>query len=326
MTAEASGPLAEAVPRAAAGPRPGRRALHGFGAAVALVALLPFAMILAISLGETVEGAAWRWALTLAQYERLFVGGLWPESVSFVHLQRLWFSIYFAAIGAVLAMATAFPFVYLLTRLSRGAQAAWLVFVLASLSLSEVFVVMGWDILLSNRSGLPMVARETGLTDWLIRTGWFDVLRERGLATPRDLRFKPSDFATTLTMAYLVWPYAVVLLYAPVSRLDPAMTEAARTMGAGPLTVVRTVVLPSVRLPLIGATLLLFVFLLGVYVVVAVFAPPSRQTVAIAIYEAVRGSNLNAPFGAAQAVILLVTAAILIGLNQWLVARAEARR
>jgi putative spermidine/putrescine transport system permease protein len=328
MTAETSGPFASAAaPQAALSEaRPGRMALRAFGILVAIFAILPFLLIIVIAFGQTVEGAAWRWALVLDQYQRFFVGALWPESASLVYLQRLYFSVYFAAVAAVVAMATAFPFAYLLTRLSKRAQAAWLVFILASLSLSEVFVVMGWDILLSNRSGLPMVLREIGVTDWLIRTGWFDVLRERGLATPRDLRFKTSDFATILTMAYLVWPYAVVLLYAPLSRLDPAMTEAARTMGAGPFTVVRTVVLPLVRLPLIGATLLLFVFLLGVYVTVSVFTAPARQTLAISIYEAVRGSNLNAPFGAAQAVVLLVTAAILIGLNQLIVARAEARR
>ena len=65
-----------------------------------------------------------------------------------------------AAVASVLAVLTAFPFTYALTRLSRRAQTAWLVFLLSSLSLSEVFVVMGWDVLLSNRSGLPMVLRE----------------------------------------------------------------------------------------------------------------------------------------------------------------------
>ena len=123
-------------------------------------------------------------------------------------------------------------------------------------------------------------------------------------------------------MAYLVWPYAVILLYPPLSRLDRSMVEAAQTMGAGPGTVMRTVILPSVRLPLMGTILLLFVFLLGVYVAVTVFAEPAKQTMAVSVYEAVRGNTLNAPFGAAQAVVLLITAAVFLVLGQWMSRRA----
>ena len=225
----------------------------------------------------------------------------------------------------MLAVASAFPFAYLMTRQSRRAQTIWLVFLLSSVSLSEVFVVMGWDILLSNRSGLPMVFKETGLTAWLKDVGWFQHLRDWGLANPRNVKFKPSDFATIITLCYLVWPYAVILLYPALARLDNSTLEAARTMGAGPVTVVRTVVIPSVRLPLIGAVLLLFVFLLGAYVAITVFAHPANHTLAVSVYESVRGATLNAPFGAAQAVILLFTAGAFLLAAMWLGQRGEVR-
>lgn len=294
----------------------------GWWALILFLCLTPFLLVIAISFGQKIEGAAWEWAFTFANYERVFVGANWPEQFTALYLQRLYYSLFYAVIAAVLAILTAFPFTYLMTRLSRRAQSLWLVFILSSLSLSEVFIVMGWDVLLSNRSGLPMVLKETGVTDWLKAVGWFDTLREWGLANPRNVKFKTSVFATVLTMAYLVWPYAVILLYPPLSRLDRSMVEAAQTMGAGPWTVMRTVVLPTMRLPLLGATLLLFVFLLGVYVAVTVFAEPAKQTMAVSVYEAIRGNTLNAPFGAAQAVVLLITASIFLGLGQWLSKRA----
>jgi len=306
------------LPIASVAPRPGNAALW---ALVLTLCVTPFVLVLAISFGQKIEGASWVWSFTFENYQRFFVGALWPETTTFLYLQKLWYSLYYAIIASVLAILTAFPFTYLLTRLSRRAQSAWLVFLLASLSLSEVFIVMGWDILLSNRSGLPMVFKETGLTAWLKETGWFQVLRDWGLANPRNVKFKTSEFATILTMSYLVWPYAVILLYPALSRLDPSMIDAARTMGARPLTVMRTVVIPAVRLPLIGATLLLFVFLLGTYVTITVFADPSKHTIAISVYEAVRGSTLNAPFGAAQSVILLITAAACLTLGQKLSTR-----
>lgn len=297
-----------------------------FAAAVVFVCLVPFLLVLVIAFGEKIEGADWRWAFDTSNYTRFFVGALWPETVSFLYLQKLYYSMYYAVIASLLAILTAFPFTYLMTRQSRRAQTIWLVFLLSSLSLSEVFIVMGWDILLSNRSGLPMVFRETGLTQWLKDVGWFQTLRDWGLANPRDLKFKTSEVATVLTMSYLVWPYAVILLYPALSRLDTATIEAARTMGAGPWTVMRTVVIPSVRFAVIGTAMLLFVFLLGTYVTITVFADPANQTIAVSIYETVRGATLNAPFGAAQAVVLLVTAALFLVLGQKLVALAEARR
>jgi len=291
-------------------------------AILVFLCLVPFLLVFVISFGHKIEGASWEFALSLENYQRVFVGANWPDDVTFLYLQKLYYSLYYAVIAAILAVVTAFPFTYLMTSLSRRAQSMWLVFLLSSLSLSEVFIVMGWDVLLSNRSGLPMVFKETGLTAWLKQVGWFDTLREWGLANPRNVKFKTSVFATVLTMAYLVWPYAVILLYPPLSRLDRSMIEAANTMGAGPWTVMRTVVLPSVRLPLVGSILLLFVFLLGVYVAVTVFAEPAKQTMAVSVYEAVRGNTLNAPFGAAQAVVLLVTAGIFLALGQWLSRRA----
>lgn len=297
-----------------------RPVLRGLGAlhvaAVLILAVVPFLLVFAISFGHKVEGAAWVWGFELTNYRRFFVGTDYPDSVSLLYLKYLWYSVWYALVAAILAVATAFPFVWLMTRASRRAQTVWLVFFLCSLTFSEVFIVMGWDILMSNRSGLPMVFQETGLTDWLRANGGLDLLREWGLATPRNVRFKPSEFATILTLTYLVWPFAVILLYPPISKIEREVVEAARTMGASPFTVVRTVVMPMVRTPLVGAVLLLFVFLLGAYVTIAVFADPSKHTLSISVYEAVRGSTLNAPFGSAQAVVLLLTAAAVLVIGQ----------
>ena len=316
----------------AAGEETGKQALSGrriltwgLTAVIGVLCVVPFLLVIVISFGRKVEGAAWVWDFTLANYQRFFVGALWPDDVTFLYLQQLGYSFWYAVIASLLAVMTALPFTLALTRLRRSTQAMWLVFILSSLSLSEVFIVMGWDILLSNNSGLPALFKSTGLTQWLKDVGWFQTLRDWGLANPRNVKFKTSEFATILTMSYLVWPYAVILLYPALSRLDPSHSEAARTMGAGNWTVARTVILPSVRLPLFGSTLLLFVFLLGTYVAVTVFAAPAQHTTAVAIYSNIRGANLNAPFGATQAVVLLISASVCLVLGHMLNRWAEAR-
>lgn len=290
-------------------------------ALIGFLCLAPFLLVIVISFGRKVDGAAWVWDFTFENYQRFFVGMSWPDEVTLLYVNQLGYSFWYAIIASIIAILLAFPFTLMLTRLSHAAQARWLVFILSSLSLSEVFIVMGWDILLSNNSGLPALFKSTGLTQWLKDVGWFQTLRDWGLANPRNVKFKTSQFATVLTMSYLVWPYAVILLYPALSRLNPSLPEAARTMGASNWTVLRTVILPSVRLPLFGTTLLLFVFLLGTYVAVTVFAAPANQTTAVAIYDNIRGANLNAPFGATQAVILLISASVCLVaghmLNSW---------
>lgn len=325
MSAPEADLAADFAAPAARRPIPARTLIRlAMGLVIGFLCIVPFVLIFAISLGHKVEGAAWVWGFEFSNYERFFVGAMWPDQWSGLYLQKLGYSLYYAVIASVLAVSTAFPFTYFLTRLSRPAQARWLIFLLSTLSLSEVFVVMGWDILLSNKSGLPMVLRTLGITDLAKAQGWFGWFRDHGLANPRDFKFKTSVFATVLTMAYLVWPYAVILLYPPLSRLDSSMIEAARTMGARPGQVMRTVILPTVRLPLVGAVLLLFVLLLGIYVAVSVFADPAQQTLAISIYDEVRGATLNAPFGAAQSVILLVTAGAFLLMGQLILNRRGA--
>lgn len=323
-TIVADRPAIETAPRRVRAAMPWLRWL--FALVIVGLCVLPFILVLAISVGEKIEGAGWVWGFDLSNYERFFVGIDWPNSVSFLYAQKLFYSLYYAALASSIAVAIAFPFTYLMTRQSKAAQTCWLVLLLAVFSFSEVFIVMGWDVLLSNRSGLPMLFRESGLTDWLKETGWFDVLRSWGLANPRNVKFKTSEFATILALTSFVWPYAVILLYPALSRLEQDMIEAARTMGAKPSTVIRTIVIPMVRVSMFGAVLLLFVFLLGAYVAITVFADPAKQTLTISIYEAIRGSTLNAPFGAAQAIVLLVTASLMLAAS-FLIARfAEARR
>ena len=63
----------------------------------------------------------------------------------------------------------------------------------------------------------------------------------------------------------------------------------------------------------------------ALHVAVTVFAAPAQHTTAVAIYTNIRGANLNAPFGATQAVILLISAGLCLGLGHRLNKWAEAR-
>ena len=106
-----------------------RLLLIGLSAVVIIFCVLPFLLVLVISFGRKVDGAAWVWDFTFENYQRFFVGVLWPEEVTFLYLQQLYYSFYFAVIASLIAVLTALPFTLMLARLKRSTQAIWLVFI-----------------------------------------------------------------------------------------------------------------------------------------------------------------------------------------------------
>jgi putative spermidine/putrescine transport system permease protein len=115
-------------------------------------------------------------------------------------------------------------------------------------------------------------------------------------------------------MCYLALPYAVLVLYPPVSRLDPELGEAARMMGASPFQTFRTVTVPMLRKPMLGALILVFVFTLGIYLLPQVLGQPQHWTLSVHITDqAIFQSNL--PFAAAMAVLLLLVSLLMVGLS-----------
>ena len=126
--------------------------------------------------------------------------------------------------GAV-CIAVAFPFTFFLTRMRRRPHVALLILVLSALSLSEVIVGFAWSVLLGRASGV------SNILVWLGRDG-------------RAPRVSAGFLAVLLGLSYIAFPFCVLTLYPPLSRLDREVTEAAQTLGASPWKTFRTVVVP----------------------------------------------------------------------------------
>jgi putative spermidine/putrescine transport system permease protein len=169
------------------------------------------------------------------------------------------------------------------------------VILLAVLSLSEVIIGFSLSTLLSRTAGIG------NLFVWL------------GIIEAPQA-YTPGLFALMAGLCYLGLPYAVLVLYPPVSRLDPEFVEAARSMGASPLRAFLTVTVPVLRAPILGAAILVFVFTLGAYLLPQLLGRPRHWTLSVHITDqAIFQSNL--PFAAAMAIVLLLVALALVGLT-----------
>lgn len=249
----------------------------------------PFGIMLAVSFYHRVESAFYEPAFELANYAR-FLTAFFGKALGF--------SIWIAALASLVSVAVAFPFTYSMTQLSRPAQVRWLVLILAVLSLSEVIIGFAWSSLLSRTAGVSNILVWLGL-----------------MAQPEA--WTPAFPALLIGLVYLGFPYTVLVLYPPLSRLDPELAQASRMLGASPLKTFFLVIVPVLRNAIMSALIMVFVFDLGAYILPQVLGKPEHWTLSVHITDqAVFQSNI--PFAAALAIFLMLVSLALVGLTMLL--------
>lgn len=248
--------------------------------------VVPFGIMIAISFYHRVQGGFYEPAFEFANYERFltaFFGGV------------LGFSLGLSSLVAVVAVVLAFPFTWLLVRQRRQVQVIWLVFLLSVLSLSEVIIGFAWSTLFS---------KTAGITNLLVALGLMD----------QAVSLYPSFGAVLAGMVYQAFPYTVLVLYPALSRLDPTLVEAARTLGASPFRAFFNVIVPSLRNTILATIIMVFVFALGSYLLPQLLGRPQQWTLSVLITDqAIYQSNM--PFASAMAVFLVLVSLGLVGLS-----------
>jgi putative spermidine/putrescine transport system permease protein len=266
-------------------------------AVLAVFFLVPFGIMVAVSVFKRVQGGF---------YTPDFVFDNYARFLSPFFGKVLGFSVMLAALVAIVAVALALPFTRWLAAMGRRAQVAWLIALLSVLSLSEVLIGFAWSMLLS---------RTAGITNLLVAAGL--------MVEPVSL--SPSFGAVLTAMVYQAFPYAVLVLYPALVRLDPALEEAARTLGASPLSAFFTVVLPVLRRTVVATLILVFVFALGSYLIPQMLGRPQHWTLSVLVTDqAIYQSNM--PFAAAMAVFMMLACLSLIALAGMLGSPRETAR
>jgi putative spermidine/putrescine transport system permease protein len=247
--------------------------------------VVPFGIMLAVSFFRRVQGAF---------YEPDFVFANYARFLTMFFADRLGFSLLLAAMVAAICVAIGLPFTHALARLARRWQVFWLVGLLAILSLSEVIIGFAWSALFS---------RTAGITNLFVALGLIE----------EAVSLSPSFGAVLIAMVYQAFPYAVLVLYPSVSRLDPTLVEAARVLGASPLRAFFNIVVPVLRKAILATMIMVFVFALGSYLLPQLLGRPEHWTLSVLITDqAIYQSNM--PFAAAMAVFLMLVSIALIGL------------
>ena len=146
-----------------------------------------------------------------------------------------------------------------------------------------------------------LLSRTAGLSNLLV---WFGIM-------DKAVAWYPGFTALLLGICYLAFPYTVLVLYPPLSRLDPALPEAAQTLGASPIRTFFSVIVGSLRNAIVASFVMVFVFTLGVYLLPQILGRPRQWTLSVLITDqAIYQTNM--PMAASMAMFFMFVSLLLV--------------
>ena len=157
----------------------------------------------------------------------------------------------------------------------------------------------------------------------LVRTfAWLIILGKNGLVNQalaalgilsQPISLIHNRIGVEVGMVHVLLPFMVLPLYSVMTRIDPALVRAARSLGARPRQAFLRVFLP-LSLPGVGAgCVLVFMSAIGFYITPALLGGPQQITLAMLI-DIMVNDLLNWGFGATLGIVLLTVVGVLFAL------------
>jgi spermidine/putrescine transport system permease protein len=247
-------------PAAATGRRPARGRRNLFWVALAapgmlwlvLLFIVPFYAVLAIAMGQLnrlyeTPVAVWNpfgWSLANV----ISVGKDIAGSTSFAGpiIVR---TIVYVAVASLLCLLIGYPAAYFVARFAGRRKGLFLLLLIAPFWISFMMRMLAWIDLLQTNGYVNKVLAWVGLTSSAHPINWLG----------------GRSIAVVLGMVYGYIPYLILVLFAGLDRIDPALIEAGRDLGLGRARTFLRVTLPLSRQPILTALLITVLPMLGDY-------------------------------------------------------------
>ncbi|WNK19311.1 ABC transporter permease subunit [Halomonas piscis] len=256
---------------------------------LALFFLLPFALVLKISLSEAaisvppyaplaeyVDGTL-QVFLDLGNY--LFVLG------DSLYAAAYWGSVKTAFLATLACLLLGYPMAWAMARARPRAQLVLLLLVMLPSWTSFLIRIYAWMGILSN-SGLA--------NQLLLGLGLIDA----------PLRLLNTRFAVIVGIVYAYLPFMVLPLYAHLNRLDMTLWEAASDLGSRRFNTFMTVTLPLSAGGIVAGCLLVFIPAVGEFVIPELLGGPDTLMIGKVLWDEFF-LNRDWPVAAALATIML---------------------
>jgi len=226
---------------------------------------------------------------TLASYLEVLSDSFYYELFARTALMSLGVTAVCIAIGV--------PETLILSRMRPAWQGGFFVVILGPLLISVVVRTLGWSLLLGREGFINSALMALGLID-----------------QPLQLMFTMTGVVIALT--HVMMPFMVISVWSTLQKVDGQIAHAARSLGAGPVTTFRRVVLPQLMPGILSGGIIVFTLSASAFATPAMIGGRGVKVVTTAIYDEFL-STMNWPLGASIAVLLLVAIVfVVIGSNR----------
>ena len=263
-------------------------------AAVFLALLvLPIIVVLVMSLGDRAEAGGYQAALTLAQYANL--PARWTAFKN---------TLVMAPTGTLICLVIAYPLAYFLAlKANPRTRLLLLILVIVPFWTSFLIRTYAWIFILGGK-GIPALLASLG----------FD-----------DIRLINTPFAVMVGIVYAYLPLMVFPIYVGLEKLDKRLLEASADLYATPVGSFLQVTLPLSAPGVVTGCMLVFILLMGEYLIPALLGGGKVFFVGNALVDLFLQSR-NWPFGAACAVALVAVMLVTVTLYMRLTLKSGTMR
>lgn len=257
-----------------------------------LLLVVPLGILLVFSVGERSPVGGYAPGFTFDNYARL------PT-----RLPAFSNTVLLAAAGTALCLLVGYPLAYYLATRAGAKRTVLLVLVVVPFWTSLLIRTYAWLTILGN-TGIPAFLEGIGM---------------------RDVVLLNTHVAVLIGIVYNYLPLMVFPLYVSLERLDKRLLEASKDLGAGRWRTFRQVTLPLTLPGVLSGVILVFIPLMGEYLIPQLLGGGKIYFVGNALYDAFLQSR-NWAFGSAMAVGLILVVLAAVSIYLWVGGRRQAGR
>lgn len=249
--------------------------------------IVPLLLTVVTSFGQRDPDGNVIYTVTASNYLRLI--GFSPEGYDPIYVRILWRSLVLAFQTTVFVILLAYPLAYFIARAPVERRSALLFLVLVPLWTNFVIRIYAWVMILRTQGVL------NGVLGWLAGLANFHF-------TPFD--FYPSQGAVLIGMVYEFLPFMILPIFTSLEKIEPVLYEAAADLGANAIRTFFRVTLPLSLPGMTAGTILVFIPVIGTFVVSDILG--GRQVILVGnLIQRQFLDARNPPFGAAASIILM---------------------
>ncbi|WP_246776001.1 ABC transporter permease [Methylobacterium aquaticum] len=253
------------------------------------VVLVPLAMTVLLSFHDWGQYKGIEPVLILKNWQEIATDPYYAEMFARTLRIALLTTLVTALLGA--------PEAYILNRMSGRWRGIFLLLILGPLLISVVARTLGWALLFGGSNGLA--------NKLLMSLGV--------IASPLPFLF--TETGVVIALVHVMMPFMVLSVWAALQRLDPQVEHAAMSLGAGPITIIRRIVLPQIMPGVLSGAIIVFSLSASAFATPAIIGGRRLKVAATLAYDEFL-NTLNWPLGAAVAVLLLLgLILIVVGAN-----------